>query len=119
MRHHNQLSGTDLSACLQHSDSWVGNNFRGVRNLAFLCMASGVVACANAGSGGAGLGADSGGGVKHQILAEYLDSQDDFPKLRFYDSGLVSMNDRCPVRRTRLSAKMPAAYVNGRPIGFC
>ena len=54
-----------------------------------------------------------------QILAEYVDSQEEFPKLRFYDSGLVSMNDRCPVRRTRLSAKMPAAYVNGRPIGFC
>ncbi len=82
-------------------------------------MVTAVVACANGGGDGDGAEAGSGRGVKHQILANYVYSGDDFPRLRFYDSGLVTLNDRCPVRRTRLSAKMPAAYVNGRPIGFC
>ena len=90
-----------------------------IRDRVPLFVAIAVVACANGGGDGAGSKAGSGGGVKHQILAEYVDSRNDFPRLRFYDSGLVTLNDRCPVRRTRLSAKMPAAYVNGRPIGFC
>jgi hypothetical protein len=45
--------------------------------------------------------------------------RDSFPKLRYYESGLVSMNDRCAVRHTRLNPKMPPVYVNGRPVGFC
>jgi hypothetical protein len=31
----------------------------------------------------------------------------------------VTVNDRCPVRKVRLSLRLPALYVNGRPVGFC
>ena len=40
------------------------------------------------------------------------------PKVRYADS-LVSMNDRCPVRKGKLSTTYKPVYVNGRPIGFC
>jgi hypothetical protein len=68
-------------------------------------------------SGKHGAGTDPA--VKHRILAQHVRPEEEFPRLRFFDSGLVSLNDRCPVRRTKLSTKMPAMYVNGRPIGFC
>jgi hypothetical protein len=40
------------------------------------------------------------------------------PKLKFADS-LVSLNDRCMVRASRLNARIAAQYVNGQPLGFC
>lgn len=36
-----------------------------------------------------------------------------------YAEDLVSVNDRCPVRKTRLGERMPPVLVNGQPIGFC
>ncbi len=45
--------------------------------------------------------------------------EDSFPRIRYFDTGLVSLNDRCPVRKTPLNPKMPPVYVNGLPIGFC
>jgi len=39
--------------------------------------------------------------------------------LKYFDSGMVTLNDRCPVLKTALNPKMEAVYVNGRPIGFC
>ena len=33
--------------------------------------------------------------------------------------GQITLNDRCPVRRARLNRRLPAIYVNGRPVGFC
>jgi hypothetical protein len=43
---------------------------------------------------------------------------DTLPRIRFSD-GLVSLNDRCPVRLVPLNLRMPPVYVNGRPVGFC
>ena len=36
-----------------------------------------------------------------------------------YSDELTSVNDRCPVRKTRLGERMPPVLVNGRAIGFC
>jgi hypothetical protein len=47
-----------------------------------------------------------------------VDPDSPFPKIRFAD-GLVSMNDRCPVTKRKLSIHFPPVYVNGQPIGFC
>ena len=46
------------------------------------------------------------------------DTTSDFPHLRFAD-GQVSLNDRCMVRQVKLNPRLPAIYVNGRPVGFC
>ena len=49
----------------------------------------------------------------------YVDSSDpQFPRVQYADSS-VSVNDRCIVRLRTLTPKVPAIYVNGRPIGFC
>jgi hypothetical protein len=47
-----------------------------------------------------------------------VDPTAEFPKIRFAD-GLVSVNDRCPVTKRKLSPLFPPVYVNGLPIGFC
>ena len=59
------------------------------------------------------------GSSKNMAVGEFVEAQDSFPHVRYFDSGLVSINDRCPVRKTRLNPKMPAVYVNGQPVGFC
>lgn len=49
----------------------------------------------------------------------YVASDDpEFPRIQYADS-MVSVNDRCIVRLRKLSPKIQAIYVNGRPIGFC
>ena len=48
----------------------------------------------------------------------FVDAGAELPRVRFGD-GQVSLNDRCAVRRVKLNLRMPPAYVNGRPIGFC
>jgi hypothetical protein len=48
----------------------------------------------------------------------HVDPDSPFPKIRFTD-GLVSVNDRCPVAKRKLSVNFPPVYVNGQPIGFC
>lgn len=57
--------------------------------------------------------------MNHMVVGEYIQPEDSFPKLRYLETGLVSLNDRCAVRKTRLNSKMPPVYVNGQPIGFC
>ncbi len=52
-------------------------------------------------------------------LAEVISPEDSFPRLRYFETNLVTINDRCAVRKTRLNPKMPAVYVNGQPVGFC
>lgn len=51
---------------------------------------------------------------------EYVEAPADTsrPQIRYAD-GLVSANDRCPVKKSKLNRKMPPIYANGRPIGFC
>lgn len=57
--------------------------------------------------------------AKAPLLAEYTAPDDSLPTLRFFADGLETLNDRCPVRKVRLNPRMNAAYVNGRPVGFC
>lgn len=52
-------------------------------------------------------------------LAEFVSPDDSLSRLRMLDDGLVTLNDRCPVRQVQLNRKMGASYVNGRPVGFC
>ena len=53
------------------------------------------------------------------VLGEFVSPQDSMPRVRYFEDGLVSVNDRCAVRKVKLNVKMPPAYVNGQPIGFC
>ena len=34
-------------------------------------------------------------------------------------NGVMTLNDRCPVRKVPLNLRLPALFVNGQPIGFC
>ncbi|MBK9472126.1 MAG: hypothetical protein IPO18_07545 [bacterium] len=52
-------------------------------------------------------------------LAEFTSLTDTLPRLRYLADGLVTLNDRCPVRKVKLNPRMQAAYVNGFPVGFC
>jgi hypothetical protein len=56
--------------------------------------------------------------VEYEILAEFVE-EDSLSPLRYLADGLVTVNDRCPVRLVRLNRRMEPAYVNGRPVGFC
>ena len=40
------------------------------------------------------------------------------PRVKYADS-LVSINDRCAVRKVKLGNKVRPVYVNGEPVGFC
>jgi hypothetical protein len=57
--------------------------------------------------------------TEHVVFADYVNPRDSLPHLRYRESGIVSINDRCAVRRVKLNPKMPPAWVNGRPVGFC
>lgn len=57
--------------------------------------------------------------MPNRMLAERVDPDAEFSKLRYLDTDAVTLNDRCPVRKIRLNPKMEAVYVNGRAIGFC
>lgn len=52
-------------------------------------------------------------------VGAYVNPDDPLPRLRYFADGLVSINDQCPVRRTKLSPGVAPIYVNGRPLGFC
>lgn len=55
----------------------------------------------------------------YMVFGEFVNPQDTLPRVRYFEDGLVTLNDRCAVRKTRLNPKMPAVYVNGQPVGFC
>jgi hypothetical protein len=87
-----------------------------------------VLATAAAGTPGttaAGDGADdaakmaTGAMAEAAPFAEYVTPADSLPRLRYFADGLVTLNDRCPVRKVKLNPRMGAAYVNGHPVGFC
>jgi len=48
----------------------------------------------------------------------YVDPAAELSPLR-YVPDVVSLNDRCPVRKGRLNRNVPPTFVNGRAIGFC
>ena len=49
----------------------------------------------------------------------YVPGRDaEHPRAKYADS-LVSLNDRCVVRQSKLNLRVPPIYVNGSPIGFC
>jgi hypothetical protein len=52
-------------------------------------------------------------------MGEYVSPQDTLPRVRYFEDGLMSLNDRCAVRKVKLNSKMPPVYVNGQPVGFC
>lgn len=68
--------------------------------------------------------------TKDNIPAAYVDadgsnessvrdtSRNKFPHLKM-TGGAITLNDRCPVRKVALNLRLPALFVNGRPIGFC
>lgn len=41
-----------------------------------------------------------------------------YPRVKYPDS-LVSINDRCAVRKVKLGNRVRPVYVNGEPVGFC
>ncbi len=41
-----------------------------------------------------------------------------YPHLKLA-GGELTLNDRCPVRKSGLNRRLPVLFVNGRPIGFC
>ena len=58
-------------------------------------------------------------GMSDVALAELVDPEAEFSPLRYFDTDLITLNDRCPVRKVGLNPKIRAVMVNGRPIGFC
>jgi hypothetical protein len=61
---------------------------------------------------------DRGSVVIEPLPVAFVDSTLAFPHVRYAD-GQVSINDRCIVRKLKLSRMMRPVYVNGLPIGFC
>lgn len=57
--------------------------------------------------------------AEYVALGEFVEAEDSFPRVRYFDTNLVSINDRCAVRKVKLNPKMPPVYVNGQPVGFC
>jgi hypothetical protein len=63
---------------------------------------------------------DKSAPVKHSAQGEFVGAaEDSFPRVRYFETNLVSINDRCAVRKVKLNPKMPPVYVNGQPVGFC
>ncbi len=56
---------------------------------------------------------------ENMIQGEFVAPADSFPRVRYYDSNQITLNDRCPVRLVPLNPKMTPVYINGRPVGFC
>jgi len=50
--------------------------------------------------------------------SESPSAEDRYHPLQLAD-GQETVNDRCPVRKRRLNAKLEPLWVNGRPVGFC
>ena len=55
-------------------------------------------------------------GSNETLTADTL--RNPFPHLLMTD-GQITLNDRCPVRKAILNKRLPALFVNGRPLGFC
>ena len=56
---------------------------------------------------------------EYMVLGEFVTLEDTLPRILYYEDGMVSINDRCAVRKIKLNPKMPPIYVNGQPVGFC
>jgi hypothetical protein len=52
-------------------------------------------------------------------FGEYAQKGDALPRVRYFEDGQLSVNDRCPVRRTKLNPNVRPVWVNGHPVGFC
>ncbi len=80
-----------------------------------LCVFSAALTVGIVALGACSKKTDSGG----KKVGEFVQEQDSFPRVRYFDSNRMSLNDRCAVRHTRLNPEVPPVYVNGQPIGFC
>ncbi|MDH3199008.1 MAG: hypothetical protein OEO21_12295 [Candidatus Krumholzibacteria bacterium] len=49
----------------------------------------------------------------------YASQGDSLPRVRYFEDGQLSVNDRCAVRRTKLNPHVRPVWVNGHPVGFC
>jgi hypothetical protein len=78
-------------------------------------LVMGLAAVIGAGCERAG---DRGAIVVEPLAVAFVDSTAEYPHVRYAD-GQVSVNNRCIVRKLKLSRMMRPVYVNGRPIGFC
>lgn len=58
-------------------------------------------------------------GPANPSLGEAVEPTAERSAFRYHDTGLVSLNDYCPVRGDALNGHVEPIYVNGRPIGFC
>lgn len=90
-----------------------GNGLAAALSAAFL------MACGSGGEAEPPTQAGSGPEKEYVTFGEYISETDSLPRLRYFESGLVSINDRCAVRKVKLNPKMRPAWVNGRPVGFC
>ena len=58
-------------------------------------------------------------GLDDRGVFPMVEADDGPPRLRYPD-GQVSLNRTCMIRLSnRLNPRMPPAFVNGRPLGFC
>jgi hypothetical protein len=86
---------------------------------ALVLAIAGFAGCSGGEQDGAAEKAEQPAKVEQVAFGEYVNAEDSLPRLRYFDGDQLSLNDRCPVRKVRLNPKMPPAYVNGRPVGFC
>ena len=63
-------------------------------------------------------GAAASGPPPYVDKIQFVPPNAEFPRLRWPD-GSVSVNDRCPVSKTRIARDILPLWVNGRPVGFC
>jgi hypothetical protein len=57
--------------------------------------------------------------VETVAFGEYASAGDSLPRVRYFEDGQLSINDRCAVRRVKLNPRVTPVWVNGRPVGFC
>lgn len=56
--------------------------------------------------------------VAYTAFGEYA-SDDSLPRVRYFEDGQLSLNDRCAVRKLKLNPHVTPVWVNGHPVGFC
>ena len=73
-----------------------------------------VFACVVAGGGGVRANDSDGACGPRYVAGE----EADLPRIEFA-ADVVSINDRCPVRRVKLNLRMPPVWVNAQAVAFC
>ncbi len=66
----------------------------------------------------AGIALAASGPVPDKDRIQFVPPNAELPRLRWPD-GSLSLNDRCPVSKTRLARDIAPLFVNGKPVAFC